>query len=112
MTFVEECSTGYRYLALMWNTGFGGFNTGTGDNQARLYQVIPDVNSGYSVAPFLWRRETRTFACNGVCNFAAGTTLYVSPVSRQLILYGVDYYKTTLYHSLYPWTWYLEMAEF
>ncbi len=112
MTFVEECGTGNLYLVLMWNTGTGGFSTGLGANNARLYQVIPDVSAGYSVAPFLWRRETRTFDCNGVCNFAAGTSLYVSPVSRQLILYGVDYYKTTAYRWVYPWTWYLQAAEF
>jgi len=96
----------------MWNTGQLGFSTGGGDNKARIYQVIPDTNLGYDVAPFLWRRETRTFDCNGVCNFAAGTNLYVSPVSRQLILYGVDYYKSTYYHFFFPWNTYLEMGEF
>ena len=114
MTFVQQCG-GPLYLAVTYNDGWNGCNLGTGRNWMKVYEVnVPAILSG-NANNSLTEGARRVFTCQtetlDYCNFAAGTSLYVSSPARQLLLYGAWYYRSWLATSLGPVP-FIRAAEF
>ena len=98
MDFIKQCD-GRLYMATMHNTGIAGCTGVSGDDRLHMYEVDVDKILNNDTENALFEIGTKDFNCgyggDSFCTFAGGAGVYVSPETRDMILYS-NYWHTVL----------------
>jgi len=86
MNLVQECGSKAIYLIATRKTGKAAL-LGRGEQLLGLYRL----NRDFMRQPVLERVAESKLHCNGFCNFAAGSGIYVSPTGK-LAMYAANHY--------------------